>query len=154
MTVRIGIRIGHRPWRDALDDPRKLVRRAVQAALKVAPALPPDDTEMAVMLADDALLHRLNREYRGRDQPTNVLSFAAGEPMLLGDVAIAYETTAAEAAAAAKPLADHLSHLVVHGTLHLLGFDHETTEDAAEMEPLEVRALAALGIADPYREAA
>ena len=154
MTVRIGIRIGHRPWRDATYDPPELVRRAVQAAFKLAPAQPPAETEMGVMLADDALLHRLNREYRGRDQPTNVLSFAAGEPMLLGDVAIAYETTAAEAAAAAKPLGDHLSHLVVHGTLHLLGFDHETTEDAAEMEPLEVRALAALGIADPYREAA
>jgi probable rRNA maturation factor len=154
MSVRIGIRIDHRPWRDALGDPRGLVRRAVRAALKVAPALPSGDTEMAVMLADDALLHRLNRDYRGRDKPTNVLSFAGDEPMLLGDIAIAYETTAAEAEAAGKPLSDHLSHLAVHGTLHLLGFDHETAEDAAEMEPLEVQALAALGIADPYREAA
>ncbi len=154
MTVRIGIRIDHRPWQEAIDDLRPLVRRAVRAALKVAPGAPPGDTEMAVMLADDGLLQRLNRDYRGQDKPTNVLSFTAGEPMLLGDIAIAYETTAAEAVAAGKPLADHLSHLVVHGTLHLLGFDHETTEDAAEMEPLEVRALAALGIADPYREAA
>ncbi|BBK45249.1 endoribonuclease YbeY [Allostella vacuolata] len=154
MSVRIGIRIDHRPWRTALGDPRPLVRRAVRAALKVAPRMPAGDPEMAILLGDDALLHQLNRDYRGQDKPTNVLSFAAGDPLLLGDVAIAYETTAAEAAAAGKPLADHLSHLVVHGTLHLLGFDHETTEDAAEMEPLEVQALAALGIADPYREAA
>ncbi|WP_374440151.1 rRNA maturation RNase YbeY [Stella sp.] len=153
MGVRIGIRIPHRAWRDALPDPRGVVRRAVRAALAVAPP-PAGDTEMAVALADDALLRRLNHEYRGLDKPTNVLSFAAGEAALLGDVAIAYETTAAEAAAAGKSLGDHLSHLVVHGTLHLLGFDHETMEDAAEMEPLEVRALAALGIADPYEEAA
>nr|WP_245978369.1 rRNA maturation RNase YbeY [Stella humosa] len=135
-------------------DPRGLVRRAVRAALAVAPVPPAGSPEMAVLLADDTLLRQLNNDYRGLDKPTNVLSFTAGDPLLLGDVAIAYETTAAEAAAAGKPLADHLSHLVVHGTLHLLGYDHETTEDAAEMEPLEVRALAALGIADPYQEAA
>lgn len=153
MTVRIGIQIPHRPWREAVADPRGLVRRAVRAALAVAPG-PDGDTEMAVALADDTLLHRLNLAYRGFDKPTNVLSFPAGEPALLGDVAIAFETTASEAAAAGKSLDHHLSHLVVHGTLHLLGYDHETAEDAAEMEPLEVRALAALGIADPYEEAA
>jgi len=153
MTVRIGIRITHHPWREACGDPRGLVRRAVRAALAVGPA-PAGDCEMAVALADDALLRRLNHDYRGLDKPTNVLSFPAGDALLLGDVAIAYETTAAEAAAAGKSLDDHLSHLVVHGTLHLLGYDHETEEDAAEMEPLEVRALAALGIADPYEEAA
>lgn len=152
MAVRIGIRIDHRPWREAVPDARGLVRRAVRAALALAP--PPADTELAVALADDALLQQLNRTYRGLDKPTNVLSFAAGEPALLGDIAIAFETTAREAAAAGKRLDDHLSHLVVHGTLHLLGYDHETAEDAAEMEPLEVRALAALGIADPYEEAA
>ncbi|MGE0717520.1 MAG: rRNA maturation RNase YbeY [Alphaproteobacteria bacterium] len=154
MTVHIAIRIEERSWRAAVPDARALVRRAVRAALRVAPARPADDTEMTVLLADDALLHRLNRDFRGKDKPTNVLSFTAGEPGLLGDVAIAWETTAAEAVAAGKPVADHLAHLVVHGTLHLLGYDHETTEDAATMEPLEVKALAGLAIADPYRDAA
>ncbi|MCC7272170.1 MAG: rRNA maturation RNase YbeY [Alphaproteobacteria bacterium] len=154
MSVRIAVRIDAAAWRGALPEARVLVRRAARTALRLSPSRPEGDTEMTVLLGDDALLRRLNRDYRGKDRPTNVLSFAAGEPDLLGDVAIAFETTAGEAAAAGKPLADHLAHLVVHGTLHLLGYDHETTEDAATMEPLEVRALAALGIADPYREAA
>ncbi len=154
MSVRIAIRIDEPAWRAAVPNARDLVRRAARTALRTVPTRPSGDPEMTVLLGDDALLRRLNRDYRGKDSPTNVLSFAAGEPELLGDMAIAYETTAGEAIAAGKPLVDHLAHLVVHGTLHLLGYDHESAEDAATMEPLEVAALAALGIADPYGEAA
>jgi len=158
MAVRPAIRIAHASWRAAVPDARALVRRAVHAALAVAPD--PGESEMTVMLADDGLLRDLNRTWRGKDKPTNVLSFAdggpaaPGAPRALGDVVIAFETTAAEATAAGLPLADHLAHLVVHGTLHLLGFDHERAKDAAVMEPLEARALARIGVADPYRRAA
>jgi probable rRNA maturation factor len=106
----------------------------------------------------------LNRDWRGKDRPTNVLSFAAlddvspdrppltsGEPLLLGDIVLAFETVAAEAAAGGKPFADHLRHLLVHGLLHLLGYDHETDEEEAQrMEALETRILAGFGIPDPY----
>lgn len=125
--------------------------------------------ELGVVLADDALVHRLNRDYRGRDKPTNVLSFALqdapdhpvgddpvqdepGIPILLGDVILAYETCEAEALTQGKPLADHVSHLVVHGVLHLLGYDHESDDDAEQMERLETRILEGLGIADPYAD--
>ena len=119
--------------------------------------------EIAVVLADDAEVQGLNAAWRGQDKPTNVLSFPAMEaddvtrqpadmPVLLGDVVLAFETCVREAGEQGKPLAHHLAHLVVHGTLHLLGYDHETDEDAGVMEPLETHVLAGLGIADPYGE--
>jgi probable rRNA maturation factor len=105
----------------------------------------------------------LNREWREKDKPTNVLSFPmlardellalpeAGPPELLGDISLACETCAREAAEKGRPLAQHAAHLLVHGLLHLAGHDHETSpEDAAAMESLEVKALALMGIADPY----
>jgi probable rRNA maturation factor len=101
------------------------------------------------MLADDATLAALNAKYRRRNGPTNVLSFT-GAPPLLGDVVIAYQTVAREAREQKKRLPDHFAHLVVHGTLHLLGHDHVRRADAARMERLEVAALFRLGIADPY----
>ncbi|HEX7970330.1 MAG TPA: rRNA maturation RNase YbeY, partial [Stellaceae bacterium] len=104
------------------------------------------------------LVRALNRQWRGKDVPTNVLSFPAlgatpppGAPRLLGDVVLAFETVAAEAAAQDKPLADHLRHLVIHGVLHLLGFDHESDADAQRMEASEIAILAGLGVPDPYR---
>jgi len=120
------------------------------------------------MLADDATLRRLNRDYRGKDKPTNVLAFPLAFPLagrggkatpgnmvlgdlLLGDVVLALETVQAEAAAQGKSVGDHLAHLVVHGVLHLLGHDHVRATAAARMEALERRILAAMGIADPYR---
>ena len=117
------------------------------------------DVEVSLVLADDITVQALNRDYRGQDKPTNVLSFAAledggpalpGEPVALGDVVLALETVLREAREQGKPLADHLRHLTVHGALHLLGFDHESDEEATEMEALEVSILAGLGIADPY----
>ena len=109
------------------------------------------------MLADDALLRELNRDWRAIDAPTNVLAFpcdgpeAGGTgPVLLGDVVLSYQTTTAEARRDGKPVADHLAHLVAHGVLHLLGHDHQTDDEATLMEALETRALGTLGIADPY----
>ncbi len=119
--------------------------------------------EVAVRLADDAEVRVLNRQYRGKDQPTNVLSFpmvqadlieglAAGDDgeTLLGDIVLAVETVVAEAGAKALSPATHATHLIVHGMLHLLGYDHGDDVQAAHMEGLETAALARLGIADPY----
>jgi probable rRNA maturation factor len=102
-----------------------------------------------ILLADDRKLQALNRDFRGKDKATNVLSFPGLEGYA-GDIAIAYGVTAEEARAAAKKLADHAAHLVVHGVLHLAGYDHERPKDARVMEPLEARILKRLGIADPY----
>lgn len=117
--------------------------------------------ELGVTLTDAAEQQRLNCDYRGQDVPTNVLAFPAcelgarippGAPALLGDVVLAFETVAREAAEQGKPLAHHLCHLVVHGVLHLLAFDHLTAGDAVRMESLEISILARLGVPDPYRE--
>ena len=155
-------------WRRALPGAGDLARRAARASL--AGAARRDGrrvdraAELSLVLADDALLHHLNRQYRRVDKPTNVLSFPGGvasadggiggaAPAMLGDVVLAVETVAAEAAAQGKTMADHFSHLVVHGVLHLLGYDHLAAGDAAAMESLEIEVLAGLGIADPYRPA-
>jgi probable rRNA maturation factor len=127
------------------------------AAAGIAPLTP---VELGVSLADDAGQQRLNREWRGVDRPTNVLAFSAWEPgaptppdapLLLGDVVLAFETVAREADEQGKPFADHLSHLVVHGVLHLMGYDHDTDAAALAMESLETAILASLGVPDPYR---
>jgi probable rRNA maturation factor len=128
-----------------------MVRRAITAA---APATA-RNAEVSVTLTSDRSMKALNRRWRGRDKPTNVLSFPAatgkpGAPRLLGDIVIAYETTAAEARAQRKPLDHHLAHLAVHGFLHLLGYDHESDHEADAMERRERGVLAKLGIPDPY----
>jgi probable rRNA maturation factor len=116
---------------------------------------------IAIRLTDDNEQRRLNRAYRGKNTPTNVLAFPLanladplppGSPLLLGDVVLAFETVRREAEAQGKPLADHLRHLVVHGVLHLLGFDHDSEAEAAAMEAREIEVLAALGVPDPYRD--
>lgn len=122
-------------------------------ALRVAGAFAPDlDAPHAVLLfADDAALQALNRDFRDQDKPTNVLAFpaAGGEG---GDVALARETLAREAAEQGKAPRDHAAHLIAHGLLHLMGYDHMTDSEAAEMEALERAILARLGIADPYEQ--
>lgn len=144
---------------DGLPDAEALAQRAAEAAAGVAD-MADEDLEVTVMLTDDKSIRTLNRQWRGKDKPTNVLSFPAPEqpglegPRHLGDIALAYETLVREAEEESKPLADHFAHLVVHGVLHLLGYDHETDEEADVMEALEVKALAGLGIADPYRDMA
>ncbi len=122
--------------------------------------------ELSIRLTDDGQVRTLNSQWRGKDQPTNVLSFPLadeaelrlatvdGPELMLGDIVIARGVCAAEAEAKAIPLADHAAHLLVHGTLHLLGYDHGDEGEAQDMEAREVRALARLGIPDPYVEAA
>ena len=107
---------------------------------------------VTILLANDKKLRALNRDFRGFDKPTNVLSFP-GDDAYAGDIAIAYGVTSKEAKAAAKSFADHAAHLAVHGVLHLAGYDHERSKDAKVMEPLEVKILKRLGIADPYKVA-
>ena len=140
-------------------DVEAVIQRAIAAAA-AASAAEASDAELAVMLTDDEGIRTLNKGFRGIDKPTNVLSFPAPEiggsadrsPRPLGDIAIAYETVRREADDEHKPFADHLSHLAVHGFLHLIGYDHETDDDADEMEGLETEILAQLGIPDPYAE--
>jgi probable rRNA maturation factor len=162
-TGVIAIAIEADSWGGALADPEALVTRAAQAALAVAcPAL--GEAGISLLLTDDQRQRALNKEWRGQDKPTNVLSFPAtetregetpqpeftGVPLELGDIALGFETCAREAAEQGKPLAHHVEHLVVHGVLHLLGYDHLDDDQASRMEALEIRILAGLGIADPY----
>lgn len=161
-----------RDWR-TVRGRRALCTEAARAALAAAPSgwmAGSAAIELSIVLGDDALLRRLNRQWRGQDKATNVLSFPAqdalpvsaspaavppaGTPLPLGDVVLAFGTVEGEAAAQGKVLADHLAHLVVHGVLHLLGFDHVRAAEADRMEALETAVLAGLGIADPYRDAA
>jgi probable rRNA maturation factor len=106
----------------------------------------------AILFTDDATLQRLNRDFRGKDKPTNVLSFPSGDRGYAGDIALSFDTCAAEAAEGGKPFCSHAAHLLVHGLLHLAGYDHESDADAEVMERLEVDILRDLGIDDPYAE--
>ncbi len=138
-----------------------MIHRAINAAAEIADA-DVGDAELAVMLTDDSGIQTLNRNWRGIDKPTNVLSFPALQPTgsgtpddvprMLGDIAIAYQTTRKEADDEQKPFDHHLSHLAVHGFLHLIGYDHEKDDDAETMESLEQEILAQLGIPDPYAD--
>ncbi|HEY9163859.1 MAG TPA: rRNA maturation RNase YbeY [Magnetovibrio sp.] len=155
LTIDINVEAG--PWTEALPDHEALTRRAVLAVCAALDGVP-DGSEVSILLTDDAHQQVLNRDWRGKDKPTNVLSFPGddfddvpeGAPLLLGDIAIAFETTTSEAREQQKTLAQHFSHLLVHGMLHLLGYDHETQLEADEMEPLEIEILDGLGIASPY----
>jgi len=132
-------------WTDALPGAEAAVVDAAEAALAGAAG-----GEVAILLTDDAAVRALNARFRGKDQPTNVLSFPAAP---LGDIALAFGVCAAEAGAQGKPLEHHLRHLVIHGVLHLLGYDHETEAEAEAMEAEETRLLAGMGVPDPYERA-
>jgi probable rRNA maturation factor len=124
--------------------------RAAREAFKVRAPQGPAALEVAILLTDDAEMRDLNRRYRGKDAPTNVLSFPGMGGGNLGDIVLAYETVRSEAETLGVSMDDHLAHLVVHGILHLLGLDHNTDEAATAMERMETEVLARLGIADPY----
>lgn len=147
----------------AATDWENLAERAVAALSQVAPELGNQRLSASILFADDAEVHVLNREWRGKDKATNVLSFPMleredlldlapdGPPELLGDIALALETCGREAAEKGLSLDQHATHLIIHGLLHLAGHDHEISpQDARIMEQLEIKALALLGIADPY----
>jgi probable rRNA maturation factor len=148
------------PLWEAQPEAETAVRRVLGVAAAMVSTRP---AELAIVLTDDSAIRALNREWRGVDKPTNVLSFPArgpqalaaepaqpGPPVLLGDIVIAFETTAQEAGTESKRFEDHLAHLAVHGYLHLLGHEHEDERDAEAMEGLERAILARLGIPDPY----
>jgi probable rRNA maturation factor len=145
-------------WRNE-PDAEAVIQRAIAAAVESVDA-DVGEAELAVMLTDDPGIRTLNSNWRGIDKPTNVLSFPALQPEgarkpgdappMLGDIAIAYETTKREAEEEAKLFEHHLSHLAIHGFLHLIGYDHENDADAEEMESLETEILEQLGIPDPY----
>ena len=142
----IEIEIEPDDWIATLADAESVVERAAAAALGSIRG------DVVVLLTDDDAVRELNARFRGKDRPTNVLSFPAapGAAPHLGDIVLAFGVCRDEAAAQGKTLANHLTHLVVHGTLHLLGRDHETGAEAEAMEAEERRLLASLGIADPY----
>jgi probable rRNA maturation factor len=137
-----------------------LIEGAVGRALAVAGLAHATGAELSIVLTNDAGIRQVNGAWRGKDKATNVLSFPAvpqeeiAAAPLLGDIILARETIAAEAAEAGRRFEDHLSHLVIHGLLHVFGYDHENEADAQIMETLETRILAELGIADPYADAA
>ena len=142
----IEIEVEAEAWTGALPDAEAVVERAAQAALGTV------EGDIVVLLTDDAAVRELNGRFRDKDRPTNVLSFPAPENAFphLGDIVLAYGVCATEAETQGKTLANHLSHLVVHGVLHLLGRDHEDDAEAEEMEAEEREILAQIGVADPY----
>jgi probable rRNA maturation factor len=157
----IAVSVAAADWTRALPDAPAICRRAARAAFAGNES---DDGEISILLTGDAQVQNLNRDYRDRDEPTNVLSFpgfpAAGKnspppppgaPRMLGDVIVAYETAEMEARRDGKSLGGHLQHLIVHGVLHLQGFDHQTAAAAREMESREISVLKTLGVGDPYR---
>jgi probable rRNA maturation factor len=175
-SIRIAVGIEKSGWNRALPDAAKIGRQAARRALKAAlasglargPRLARQKTlQLSLVLENDAAVRNLNRDFRGKDKPTNVLSFAALDdaplektrkgarlptdtPIYLGDIILALETLKSEAKAQRKSLRQHYTHLVVHGVLHLLGFDHMRASDARRMEDLERVVLAGLGWPDPY----
>lgn len=161
---RVSVALRCAAWAEAL--PRGFAARVVGAVLDDPRVGGVRNAEVSVVLADDPFVRRLNRDHRGKDKPTNVLSFpleeadagaaerddrAKGRQLLLGDVVLAYRTIRREAKEEGKRLASHAAHMLVHGTLHLLGFDHERDRAARIMERHEVRILKRLGVPDPYR---
>lgn len=149
-TPEIAVTIHDGDWGDCAP--------AVEAAARLALAGETGAVAVDITLTDDPEQQRLNRTWRGKDAPTNVLAFpgdgpvAPGAPRILGDVVLALSTIRREAAEQEKPFADHLRHLVVHGVLHLIGHDHDNLEAAAAMERREITILAELGVPDPYRD--
>jgi probable rRNA maturation factor len=149
----IEVEIEDSAWTSALPDAASVAERAGQAVLdQIEPVESADEPGVAVLLTTDDAVAELNERFRHKAGPTNVLSFpaSANPENHLGDVCLAYGVCAREAAEQGKTLQDHLTHLVAHGVLHLLGYDHETDGEAEAMEALERSILASLGVADPY----
>ena len=168
IAIDISVEAGGWPSEDEL---RQSAENAVQAAAMagaltgINPSTNPSpqgggepialviDAELSILFTDDAHVRRLNARYRGKDRPTNVLSFPQASGPLLGDIILAFETVEEEARLAGKQLKAHMAHLIIHGFLHLLGYDHEGEAEAEAMEALERAALARIGIPDPYAAA-
>ena len=146
------------PLWDEMSDAEALAERAIEAASRWFDGKLFNGAEVSILLSDNNHVREVNHEWRALDKPTNVLSFPAVEPdkinkaAFLGDIILAYETIAEEAKTEGKSFADHYTHLVIHGFLHLLGYDHDTEEKAELMENLEIAILADLNIPNPYSD--
>jgi probable rRNA maturation factor len=155
MTLEIDINIATSEW-ESLDGLEALTRDCVAASLAEAGARLVEGCEVSLTFCDDAEIRALNAQWRGKDKPTNVLSFPTPGKLsarpLLGDIVIAYETVTREAAEQDKTIRAHTAHMVIHGFLHLIGYDHETAAEAEIMEGLERRIASRLGLRDPYAE--
>ncbi|PNG26446.1 rRNA maturation RNase YbeY [Methylocella silvestris] len=155
MKPVIDIAVEAEAW-DSFEDAAALAETVIVQTINQSGAKLAAETEISIVLCDDAFIADLNRKWRGVDKPTNVLSFPSGGPIaatpVLGDIVIAYETTEREAQEAGKPFRDHVAHLIAHGFLHLIGYDHIVGAEAEAMEALERSVLARLGIDDPYQQ--
>ena len=158
MTLEIDV-VQISPLWAALPGVEALAERAIRAAAKSSGVALREGAEVSARLVDDEAIRALNSRWRGANKPTNVLAFPAATPgklaeaPLLGDILVAYETTRREAAEQRLDFGDHVAHLVVHGFLHLVGFDHRNAAEAARMEAREIRILEEMGVANPYAEA-
>jgi probable rRNA maturation factor len=161
-AIRIALEIEDPRWSEHLPDAPALIETAISRALAGVDA-GGRPIEVGVRLVDDGTIRALNRDWRGKDKPTNALSFPLGDPgpvidadfpWLIGDIVMSYDTMLAESERDGKPMAHHVTHLAVHAALHLIGHDHEDEAEAEAMESLEVALLAGLGIPDPYAESA
>jgi probable rRNA maturation factor len=157
-NLRLALEVEDARWNDALPNAAALIERAISLALADIET-GGRTIEVGVRLVDDGTIHGLNRDWRGKDKPTNVLSFPLGDPgpvtdpdfpWLIGDIVMSYDTVTAEAIRDTKPLEHHVVHLAIHATLHLIGHDHEDEAEAETMEAAEIALLATLGIPDPY----
>ncbi|WP_108462742.1 rRNA maturation RNase YbeY [Devosia naphthalenivorans] len=154
MPLEVAVIRNDDAWPEDLDP---LAERAVLEALKQSKAKVKGAAELSILLTNDEEQHALNREWRGKDSPTNVLSFPQIEPFgpvigIIGDITLARETLEREAAEQGVSFTDHFTHLVVHGFLHILGYDHLTDAEALQMESLETQILGSLGVGDPYAQ--
>lgn len=145
--IKLELRVDDARWHD-LAELGALISQALEAGAKISSVR----GDISLLLTDNDALQALNRDFRSLNKPTDVLSFPASEieRPFLGDIAIAYGVAAKDASAQGKPLADHLAHLLIHGLLHLAGFDHQNDTEAEEMEAMERKALANIGLSDPY----
>ena len=154
-TLAIEIAVDCPDW-GRLPNMDALVAQCLRAALDETGDVVREGAEVSLLFCDDARIRELNRQFRAKDKPTNVLSFPGPEPLekahFLGDIALAFETIDREAREQGKTLDSHCRHMIVHGFLHLLGYDHEDADEAEEMEASEIRALHALGVKNPYHD--
>lgn len=164
MFIEIGISTQFEGWNPLEKEVCRLLDSAVHAAVEHCchyPQISERSAEISIVLCDDAFIRDLNKNYRGKDKATNVLSFPQSDfndfippqgILAFGDIILSYQTIEREAAVQDKTFADHFTHMVVHGTLHLLGYDHEKEAEAEEMEGLEIAILQKMGIENPYSE--
>ncbi len=155
MTLCIETSVEFAGW-SRLDGLDTLVAESLQSVLEESGDKLVEGVEVSLLFCDDARIQELNRDFRGQDKPTNVLSFPSPDPLetarFIGDIAVAYETVAREAQEQGKTLKQHCGHMIVHGFLHLLGYDHEEEAEAEAMEAMETRILRRLGVDNPYHD--